>query len=283
MSSTVKSDIHRMVMAALSEQDPAREAAAMNQALRLMSKWRSALIQNAIVKKLGTAVQSGPLRGLDFLPGSAEGCHIAKLLGTYEQPLHPYIEAAVDAAYAIILNIGCAEGYYAVGMARRMQDTRVLAYDSNPDARKICAGLAAKNNVAERITIGALFNPEDFLGYAGQRALVLCDIEGGEKDLLDPAKSTALAHMDIIAESHDGSVPGVTGLLKQRFEKTHDITVVEDDGMRSAKDVPDWFRNLAHLDQLLAIWEWRTAPTPWLVMKAKEPAGNPRPVQTPSV
>lgn len=30
-----------------------------------------------------------------------------------------------------------------------------------------------------------------------------------------------------------------------------------------------WFNNLAHLDQLLATWEWRSGPTPWLVMKTK--------------
>jgi hypothetical protein len=29
--------------------------------------------------------------------------------------------------------------------------------------------------------------------------------------------------------------------------------------------------SLAHLDQLLATWEWRSGPTPWLVMKAKHP------------
>jgi len=33
---------------------------------------------------------------------------------------------------------------------------------------------------------------------------------------------------------------------------------------------PSWFNNLSHLDQLLATWEWRAGPTPWLVMKAKE-------------
>jgi hypothetical protein len=26
-------------------------------------------------------------------------------------------------------------------------------------------------------------------------------------------------------------------------------------------------RDLGHLDQLLAIWEWRMAPTPWLVLE----------------
>ena len=59
----------------------------------------------------------GPLAGMDFLPQSAEGCHIAKLLGCYEQPLQPFIEEAIANAYPTILNIGCAEGYYAVGMA----------------------------------------------------------------------------------------------------------------------------------------------------------------------
>ena len=28
-------------------------------------------------------------------------------------------------------------------------------------------------------------------------------------------------------------------------------------------------RALAHLDQLLAVWEWRSGATPWLVMRAR--------------
>jgi hypothetical protein len=26
---------------------------------------------------------------------------------------------------------------------------------------------------------------------------------------------------------------------------------------------------LSHMDRLLAIWEWRSGPTPWLVMRPK--------------
>jgi hypothetical protein len=33
--------------------------------------------------------------------------------------------------------------------------------------------------------------------------------------------------------------------------------------------MPAWLQELAHLDQLLAVWEWRAAPTPWLVMRPK--------------
>ena len=57
------------------------EAAQLNNALRLLSKWRSVLIQNTLLQQQGTSVTQGPLVGMNFLAQSAEGCHIAKLLG----------------------------------------------------------------------------------------------------------------------------------------------------------------------------------------------------------
>lgn len=254
-------------------QPPADEVAQLNNALRLLSKWRSVLVQNTLLQHNGTVVMEGPLAGLDFLPQSAEGCHIAKLLGCYEQPLLPFIEAAIQANYPTILNIGCAEGYYAVGMARRMPNARVLAFDLNPKAQETCTALAEKNGVADRIQIGALFKPEDFAAYAGQKVLLLCDIEGGERDLLDPGRSPALKGMDIILESHECLIPGITREIIRRFEASHEITLVQDNGQRQLANAPAWFNNLAHLDQLLATWEWRSGPTPWLVMKAK--SGDP--------
>lgn len=245
------------------------EASQLHDALRLLSKWRSVLIQNTLLQHNGTVVMEGPLAGLDFLPQSAEGCHIAKLLGCYEQPLLPFIEAAIQANYPTILNIGCAEGYYAVGMARRMPKTQVLAFDLNPKAQQVCAELAAKNGVSERVTVGALFQSADFATYAGSKVLVLCDIEGAERDLLNPEAAPALSGMDLIVESHECLLPGIPQLLINRFAPTHDITLIEDNGQRQLQQAPAWFNNLAHLDQLLATWEWRSGPTPWLVMKAK--------------
>jgi hypothetical protein len=108
------------------------DEAALMGSLSLLASWRSLLIQNTLIAQCGTTVMQGPLAGLDFLPRSAEGCHIAKVLGCYEQPLQPYIEAAMSEGYCTLLNIGCAEGYYAVGMARHMPLTCVLAFDFNP-------------------------------------------------------------------------------------------------------------------------------------------------------
>ena len=68
----------------------------LNSTLRLLSKWRSVLIQHTLIKHQSTVVMQGPLAGMDFLPHSTEGCHIAKLLGCYEQPLQPFIEKAIS-------------------------------------------------------------------------------------------------------------------------------------------------------------------------------------------
>lgn len=154
-------------------------------------------------------------------------------------------------------------------MAKRMPNTQVLAHDLNPKAQEISAALAQKNSVSDRVTIGGLFSPEDFAAHAGQDVLLMCDIEGAERELLDPEAAPALKSMDIIVESHECLIPGITQLLIDRFKATHQITLVQDDGQRQLVKPPQWFINLAHLDQLLATWEWRSGPTPWLVMKPK--------------
>ncbi len=244
-----------------------QDQASLNNALRLLAKWRSVLIQNTLLQKNGTVVMQGPLAGLDFLAQSAEGCHITKLLGCYEQPLQPFIETAINEQYSIVINVGCAEGYYAVGMARRMTETLVYAYDTNVNAQRACADLAEKNGVANRIKIGGLLSAETLSHHAGEHALLLVDIEGAEQELLDPEVSPALRSMSIIVESHECLVPDITNLLVDRFKQTHQITIVQDDGQRNLENAPNWFLSLSHLDQLLATWEWRSGPTPWLVMK----------------
>ena len=91
-----------------------------------------------------------------------------------------------------------------------MPDTQVLAFDLNPKAQEVCAALAQKNAVSDRVKVGALFKTEDFEAYGGQRVLVLCDIEGAEKDLLDPEVAPALKDMDLIVESHECLLTGIT-------------------------------------------------------------------------
>jgi hypothetical protein len=239
----------------------------LNIALRLLAKYRATLIQNTVVQQCGATVQAGPFHGMQFVAQSAEGCHVPKLLGCYEAELHVHILAAARRDYAAVINIGAAEGYYAVGLARLMPDARVYAYDTNPAAHPVCLSLAERNGVAERVIIGGAFRGEDFERFAGQRTLVVCDIEGGETGLLDPERYPALQAMDVLVELHDSREATPSVLIPERFDATHAVTMVRHGGR--AVQLPALFETLGHLDQLLAVWEWRSGPTPWAVMLAR--------------
>lgn len=244
----------------------------LNNALRLLSKWRSHLIQTVLLKESGTRVLGGIFAGMSFIKQSAEGCHVAKLLGTYEQPLHPYIEDATRSGYDVVINVGCAEGYYAVGLARRIAGAKILAFDINEAARRTCAELAARNGVSDRVIVGEKFNVSDFQKCGGANTLVVCDIEGAERELLDPVAAPSLLEMDLIVEAHDCMSSGLAQLISKRFAATHEVVTVTDCGNRTVPAPPPWFAKLSHLDQLLAVWEWRTGATPWLVMRRHRPS-----------
>ena len=145
-----------------------------------------------------------------------------------------------------------------------------MAFDSDHTAQESCRKLAEKNKVADRVEVGGLFSSSDFGKYENESALIFCDIEGAEEELLDPSSAPALSNLDIIVESHECLRPGITQKLQSRFNATHEMKLIEDNGSRVLDNMPPWFMKLSHLDQLLATWEWRSGPTPWLAMYAKE-------------
>lgn len=239
----------------------------LNSLLRLMAKWRAHALAETYLTYAGATVMQGPFTGMTYVSNATEGALIARLLGVYESELHPQIEAFAADGLDCVIDVGCAEGYYAVGLARRMPGAEVFAYDISAAARAACADLATKNGVSDQVKIGGEFKPEDFQGFVGRRVLVLVDAEGAEVDILQPDRAPALAHMNIIVETHDLFRPGVLNTLIQRFEATHDIQRI-DQGPK-IYEPPPWLKALGHLDQLLATWEWRARPTPWLVMRPK--------------
>lgn len=240
----------------------------MASVLRIAAMWRSTALAQTFIAHAGTQVAGGPFAGMAYVSSATEGALIARLLGVYESELHPHFETLIAEGLDCVIDVGCAEGYYAVGLARRMPQTTVYAFDILETARVACAGMAADNGVADRVIVGGEFQPEDFQRFAGQRALVLVDAEGAEVDILDPVRAPALAGMNIIVETHDLYRPRALATLMERFSATHHIQRVDQDF--KAYDQPDWVRNLNHLDQLLTVWEWRQRPTPWLVMRPRQ-------------
>jgi hypothetical protein len=239
----------------------------LNEVLRRLGRWRSRLLANTYVAHHGPVVMQGLFAGMTYLTAASEGALVPRLLGTYESELHPHLLALAVEGVTDVIDVGCAEGYYAVGLARLIPQAVVHAHDIDAAARKACAELAAMNGVAERVRIGGAFSPEDFQAFAGRKVLVMVDAEGAELDVLRPDLGPALAGMAIVVETHDLYRKGALQALIARFTATHDITLVRQ--QPKTAELPEWLHAQPHLDQLLAVWEWRQAPTPWLVMRPK--------------
>ena len=224
-------------------------------------------VERKLLSELGEIVLGGPFVGMAYTRlVTSGGCIVPKLLGCYEQELHPVIKSILEHKFDAIINIGCAEGYYAIGMARAMPTTIVYAYDIDEISRHRCGGLAEKNDVANRVRIGQTVSPEDFSAYKGQRVLVICDIEGGEFALLDPIKSQALLEFDMLVELHPGSV-GTVDSFTGRFSATHDVEIFQP-GERNPEEFPE-LASLSLLDKLLVMYE-RFDATPWVYLEARQ-------------
>ena len=259
--------VHRQLSELLAATQPGQEPAWLNNALRLLAKYRSTLLQNTLVHREGATIRGGPIRGMQFVAQSAEGCHLPKLIGCYEADLQPQIEAAIGRGYDTIVNVGCAEGYYAVGLGLRLPGARIFARDINPAAQEACRRVAALNGIASSVTVDGRLDPSELPGLAMGRTLLLCDIEGVEVELLDPDRCPCLRERDIIVELHDVVRADISRVVPARFADSHTVTIVRQ-GI-GAFDLPAMFSDLGHLDQLLAVWDWRSGPTPWGVFLAR--------------
>src|SRR5262249_43020464 len=147
---------------------------------------RSGII-NALFQAHSGNVVSGPFAGMTLLP---EACDLpSKLLGCYEAELHLAIAKAVGRNPTVVVNIGCGQGYYAVGLARLLPRARVFAFDINAESQEICRRVAVANQVSDRLMVAGKCEIEVLRQVSGQaeRPLLVVDCEGAELELLDPA------------------------------------------------------------------------------------------------
>ena len=240
-------------------------ASTLNRALRVPTKWRCELLADAIARRSGGQVLSGPFRGMHSVARASEGGRAPRIIGAYEAALVPVLEGIIASAPELIIDIGCAEGYYAVGLARRLPATRVIARDADPAAQEMCRAMATANGVT--VEVGGLFTGPDFDICTRARSVVICDIEGAGDALLDPATTPGLTRADILVEVHEAMRPGLTQRLAARFAPSHHITRL--DRRLEGGGLPHRMQELSDMDRLLALCEWRSGPTPWLWMQAK--------------
>ena len=174
-------------------------------------------------------VLHGPFAGMRYPAARAAGSALVpKILGSYERELHAVIERIVSTGYSDIVDVGCAEGWYAVGLAMRLPGARVHAFDTDADARALCIEMASANGVGDRVGVHGLCDGDTLLSLGlGPRALIVSDCEGYEAELFTPVVAGQLARHDLLIEVHDRDDPELGERLREHFRPTHDPVVVD--------------------------------------------------------
>jgi hypothetical protein len=240
-------------------------------AFNTVSRARRAQLNEQLLTIYRGRVESGPFAGMELPIGNAwaDGYRAPKLLGCYEADLHQAMREVLRRKPSAVVNVGCAEGYYAVGLARLLQDVTVFAFDINAQAVATCRQAAELNGVSKRIVLDGLCTISilDELLARGGRPLVFMDIEGGERELLDPARVPQLRSSDIIVEIHDFVDRSISATLLERFSTSHAVELI----VESARN-PNQFSQLqtwSELDRWLVVDEGRPVTMKWLVCWAK--------------
>jgi hypothetical protein len=169
-------------------------------------------------------VRGGPFAGLRYVGESPSPQIGPNLLGLNELEIWPFIRRIQQGDFDLFVNVGAAEGYYAVGMARFSRIPRVISYEGNRLGRNLTRHMARKNHVADRMDVRGSCDPAglaEALASARQPALVM-DVEGYEEVLADPARVPSLRRTTMIIELHEHARP-MAEILRGRFSGTHAI------------------------------------------------------------
>jgi hypothetical protein len=200
------------------------KASRVNYITKARSKELTALADEIFADKI---ICNGPFKGLKFSStASLASSTYSKLLGSYESEIHPFIDQVLQNKYKVVINIGCDDGYYALGFAKYLKGTPVKAYDINKAALIKAYDLSVKNELQNQISFfGGFFSGDIEKLDAHVKALFLVDCEGEEKHIFTKLNVHKLINADLIIELHINVYPDLENYFREIFAATHHIKI----------------------------------------------------------
>ena len=197
-----------------------------------MGLYRRRLSQQ-VFARFGGVIQHGAFKGMQWLDdprwGRSEQGVI--ILGLYEQEV---LESLLSAPcqYRVFVDVGAADGYYAVGLVHSGKVDRSVAFETIPECRAAIRRLAEKNAVRNKLTIlgTASDNFVDTLRESkidSDETMFLIDIEGAEFKILNEEVFKFLSKSMIVVETHAHIYSDPKGEIERligRASKTHRAT-----------------------------------------------------------
>lgn len=217
------------------------------------------------VAEHGLTVRHGLFAGMQYPWDAVDKVWFlpAKLLGCYEQEVIGEISGATFDGF---VDLGSGDGFFCVGVKMIRSGVTVIGYETDAYQHRAAQSIAEANDV--RFSVCGMATADNLVLPDG-RLLVLCDIEGGEVELMDPDLVPRLREASLIIETHARIRPEVFDVLTQRFRCSHDIRKIVGQP-RSPSDYPElsgWDAEAANI----AVSEGRGEYGSWLVMHPKRP------------
>jgi hypothetical protein len=230
-------------------------------------------------EKTGSVVQYGILKGYEVgVSDWAEAAAGTYLLGTYEAQVCAILDM-LKSPERVLIDIGAADGLYGVGLVAVGAFGRSLCFEADETRRQNLLELSSRLGLADRVAIygaadaAAISRAIADHGIDTRKAVVVCDIEGGEFDLFDASLLEILSDCQLIVETHDFLLKGAARsgtalpelkLRAQQFFNVHEIK----DGLRYVRDIPllaEW----SDADTWMMCMEGRRRMMTWLYLAPK--------------
>jgi hypothetical protein len=218
-----------------------------------------------------TKILNGPFKDMEYphTKNLKHSTYESKIYGTYEKELEHVIIKLLNKRYDNIFNIGCAEGYYAVGFGRNDQHAKVYAYDLDAESRNSCLQTSQANNL-KNIQISNNFDINEINNLdITSKNLMICDCEGCEINIFNESTINIfnLNKFDFLIEMHDFIIPNITELFTKMFLQfgymVEKITSTSDEEKASIYNI-EYCENLDYQTKLNYFKEGRPEIMNWL-------------------
>lgn len=221
-------------------------------------------------------VAYGPFRGLKLADANWWGAadRGSMLLGLYEQEVLEWLSAH-HGDRRFLIDIGAADGYYAVGSLVAGWVDHVYCFEQSEEGRHAIAANAKANGVADRVTILGTADESSVEGLLLDAAidpadtLMIVDIEGGEFELLTTHLLSRLAGVAAVVEIHDWESPDPRA-VQRLAESAGDSFQVG--FLRTGSRDPSGFPELKHWpddDRWLLCSESRRQVMQWMILEPR--------------
>jgi len=230
-------------------------------------------ILNKIIKKYNYSVAYGPFKNMKLSKQKLWSSYdlIPQTLGVYEQHvLEKLIEFSKD-RNELFINIGAADGYFAIGMGYSKIFKKIYAYEISKIARENLINNVKNNFCQEIVHVKEEANYETLKDIIKNRnAVILIDIEGDEFNFFNNEMLYLMRSCCVICELHPCLIENGDERQNQLINNAKslfDVSIIKRETYN-----PNQFIELDEFydeERLLALGESRENNMKWLILKPK--------------